>query len=230
MQHRPIRVRQNEWLPFVACPNCRVDVFPSRDREGRGRDGPADRRYGCPECDHVASRRSFAAGHSIVRHQFLAAIHGAEFPGPDEKALADDARHRGWHTRRLMVSDERQYGIRKCWIGLRLDSLCDARPVGEAVVGSCAPRAFTGTCYWVDNRGDQRRNWGFHTSRRSLSPGPRPFQRRSYPGTGTVVHGVNNCACGGLGSWRSFSSRKYYLVRTRRHSLVAGHVGRNSGP
>jgi uncharacterized membrane protein YfcA len=64
----------------------------------------------------------------------------------------------------------------------------------------------------------------------AVPPGPRPFQRRSYPGTGTVVHGLNNCACGGLGSWRSFSSRKYYLVRTRRHSLVAGHVGRNSGP
>ena len=70
----------------------------------------------------------------------------------------------------------------------------------------------------------------FTTSRRSLSPGPRPFQRRSYPGTGTVVHGLNNCACGGLGSWRSFPSWKYYLVRTRGHSLVAGHVGRNNGP
>ncbi len=47
---------------------------------------------------------------------------------------------------------------------------------------------------------------------------------------GTVVHGLNNCACGGLGSWRSFPSWKYYLVRTCDHSLVAGHVGRNSGP
>ena len=52
---------------------------------------------------------SFAVGHSVLCHQFLAVVHGAGFPGPGEKALADDARYRGWHTRRLMASHEHQY-------------------------------------------------------------------------------------------------------------------------
>ena len=69
-----------------------MQVLPGWHPQGRDWDGLADRRHGRPWSVHAARHGGFAAGHPVLRHQFLAIVRGAKLYCPDVGAVAHDAR------------------------------------------------------------------------------------------------------------------------------------------
>jgi uncharacterized membrane protein YfcA len=59
-------------------------------------------------------------------------------------------------------------------------------------------------CYWVDNRGNHRRNWGFCDSAVPYLQAIGLSKDNLIQALGLSFTVLNNCTCGGLGAWRSF--------------------------
>ena len=183
-----------------------IDLFSSRAlvialtfflayRQGCDSDGLPTVAMGVLGSHHAARHGGFASDHPSFVTNFWQL-----FTGPNFTVLIS----RLWPmmlgivigTVELMAPDERQH---------RMDNRrarCRVAYAGYSLLGP--PLSVSVQMeHWLSSvvgmiTGGSRSNRRFHHSRCSLSSGACSEQRRPDPGAWTIVHGLDNCACGGL--------------------------------